>query len=92
MALQWSQPSTAAFDRLPTVELSAIKLRGADGDNVSLTGRLTLSVEGQTPDEAVILGWLDVVYQALKADGWDADLRIEQTTVVRRGVEEAPEA
>lgn len=92
MALQWSQPSTAAFDRLPTVELSATKLRGDDGDNVSLTGALSLSVEGPTPDEDTVLGYLDVLYRALKADGWDADLRIEQTTVVRRGVEEVPEA
>jgi hypothetical protein len=91
VALQWSQPSPPAFDRLPTVELSAIKLLGDSGDNVSLAGTLSLTVEGPTPDEDTVLGYLDVLYRALRADGWDANLRMEQTAVVRRGVEEAPE-
>lgn len=88
MALQWSQPSTPDFTTPPTVDLSAMKALGESGDNVSMTGRLSIGVEGPTPDEATVLGWLDVVYQALKADGWTADLRIEQTAVVRRSAEE----
>lgn len=89
MALQWSQPSTPDFTMPPAVDLSAMKALGEFGDNVSLTGRLSIGVEGPTPDEATVLGWLDVIYQALKADGWTADLRIEQAAVVRRSVEEA---
>jgi hypothetical protein len=69
-----------------------MKLLGDSGDNVSLTGQISIGVEGPTPDEATVLDWLEVIYQALKADGWTADLRIEQATVVRRGVEEAMEA
>lgn len=92
MALQWSTPSPPEFPVLPaSVDVSATKDLG-DGNSVFLTAQISIGVEGPTPTEETVLEWLGVLYSALKADGWTADLRFEETAVSRRFVEEAEEA
>jgi len=89
MALQWSTPSPPEFPLPPTnVDVSAKKDFG-DDTSVSLTAKVSIGVEGPTPTEETVLEWLRVLYDALKADGWTADLRFEETAVARRHVEEA---
>jgi hypothetical protein len=88
MPLQWSSPTAPEFPVVPTgVQVSATKDLG-DGARVSMTGQLTLGVEGPEPSEEDAVGWLGVVYDALKADGWTVGLRFEETAVSRRHIEE----
>lgn len=88
MPLQWSTPTAPEFPIAPTsVKVSATKDLG-DGTNVSLAGQLALGVEGPEPSEEDVLGWLGVVYDALKTDGWTVGLRFEETAVSRRHIEE----
>jgi hypothetical protein len=91
MALQWSSPSPPEFPLPPAnVTFSATKDLG-DDTSVTLTGQLGFGVEGPTPTDENVLGWLGVIHGALQADGWTG-LRFEETSVSRRFVEESEEA
>lgn len=86
MALQWSTPSSPEFPLPPaSVNVSAAKDLG-DGSSVTLTGQIGIGVEGPTPTDGDVLGWLGVIHAALTADGWAVGF--EETAVSRRHVEE----
>ncbi|MEU9470412.1 hypothetical protein AB0D78_28110 [Streptomyces avermitilis] len=88
MALQWGTPSEPAFNPLANgVTVTARKDFG-DDTSASMTFRIDIGVEGPEPSEETVLGWLDVLHLALKADGWTAALRISETAPSSRQVEE----
>jgi hypothetical protein len=92
MVLQWSTPSAPEFPRPPAnVTFSATKDLG-DGTSVTMAGQIGIGVEGPTPTDEDVLGWLGLIHGALKADGWAMGLRFEETAVSRRFVEEIEEA
>jgi len=91
MPLQWSTPDAPAFNPLVNGVSVAAKKDFGDDTSASLSFRIDLGVEGLDPSEETVLGWLDVIYQALKADGWTADLRISETASSKRQVAEVQE-
>lgn len=89
MALQWGSPSEPAFNPLVNGVTVTAKKEFGDDASASMTFRIGLGVEGPEPSEETVLGWLNVLYAALQADGWTTGLRITETAPSARQVEEA---
>lgn len=89
MPLIWGPHTEPTFDPLATpVSVAATKSMGG-GESAWMTFTVHVGVEGPTPAEDTVLGWLSVIYDALAADGWTADLRMEQTATSWRQAQEA---
>lgn len=86
MPLQWSTSTTPAFPLSTLVRVSAQKSLG-NGSSVMIAFPISLSIEGPAPSDETLLGWYGVLYNALEADGWTADLRFEQAATVIRQIE-----
>ncbi|MFI2632637.1 hypothetical protein ACH5A2_19895 [Streptomyces collinus] len=84
MALKWTDPSPAAFSHRTPLLVTAQK--AVLGGSVQMSLQASVIAEGPTPTDEDLLEWYGVLHNALKADGWDLDLRFEQTTTVQRQI------
>jgi hypothetical protein len=92
MTLRWSGPTEPAFNPLvDKVHMSAQKDLG-DETYVTMSCDFGIGWEGPTPTEEEILGYLGLVYDALDADGWHAQLEFTEKATVTRRIERIEEA
>ncbi|MFI2426498.1 hypothetical protein ACH5A7_20780 [Streptomyces sp. NPDC018955] len=86
MALQWTDPTPAAFSHRTPLLITAQK--GLPEGSAQMSLQASVIVEGPTPTDEDLLAWYGVLHAALKADGWSMDLRFEQTATVQRQITE----